>query len=144
MKSEKLRKLEQELEDLQRWLDLSLVPKSDLEKHKAEIKLVAKKIKEEKQRLKHLKESGEFEEYETPKKVAGRQAYSEPTIPGVESGSEGLTDAGLDMDNDVYETEPGTEEGTGEITLSGEEEDPFSDKNRWKRGILEDPDSDGW
>ena len=25
-----------------------------------------------------------------------------------------------------------------------DEEDPFSDKNRWRRGILEDPDADSW
>ena len=25
-----------------------------------------------------------------------------------------------------------------------DEEDPFSDRNRWKRGVLEDPDTDSW
>ncbi len=42
------------------------------------------------------------------------------------------------------ETEGGTGGGSDEeSTLSDEEEDedPFSDRNRWKRGILEDPTS---
>ena len=33
MKSERLKKLEIELQDLQQWLKLGLVPKKDLEKH---------------------------------------------------------------------------------------------------------------
>ena len=39
-------------------------------------------------------------------------------------------------------------EGAGEEGAAVEEvvdeEDPFSDRNRWKRGILEDPESDQW
>ncbi|MES2274056.1 MAG: hypothetical protein V4487_07680, partial [Chlamydiota bacterium] len=33
-----------------------------------------------------------------------------------------------------------------EVAAAEEEddEDPFSDRNRWKRGILEDPDVDNW
>ena len=33
-----------------------------------------------------------------------------------------------------------------EATIAEEEddEDPFSDRNRWKGGVLEDPDSENW
>lgn len=69
-------------------------------------------------------------------------------------GGENMTDAGLDMETDSFEmetvTEDETEGGGGrtedEATVVEEEddEDPFSDRNRWKRGILEDPDADNW
>ncbi|WP_420422673.1 hypothetical protein [Simkania sp.] len=150
MKSERLKKLELELHDLDEWMKLGLVPKKDLEKHQREIDALAKKIEEEKDRLRALKENGESEEYSVPKRnPQARQAYQEPhTIPGVEmEGDSGLTDAGLDLETESYDTESTTisDEGTGETTMHDEEEDdPFSDKNRWRRGILEDPDSDSW
>ena len=40
IKSERLRKLETELHDLQEWLRLGLVPKKDLEKHKDDIRVL--------------------------------------------------------------------------------------------------------
>lgn len=49
MKSEWLKKLEHELKDLEKWLQLSLVPKKDLEKHKLEIAAIKAKIEEENQ-----------------------------------------------------------------------------------------------
>ena len=61
MKSERLKKLEIELQDLQQWLKLGLVPKKDLEKHRSEIEVLNSRIDEEKERLKHIKESGEGE-----------------------------------------------------------------------------------
>ncbi|MBI3901216.1 MAG: hypothetical protein HY324_03575, partial [Chlamydiia bacterium] len=112
-------------------------------------------IEEEKDRLRFLKESGDLEEYVTPKKSNARQAYAEPhTLPDVDAGDQ-MTDAGLDMETEGFDmdtfSEDETEEGGGtgsdeESTLQEEEEeeDPFSDRNRWKRGILEDPDSDSW
>lgn len=155
MKSERLKKLESELEDLEQWMNLRLVPKKDVEKHKEEIRSLKSRIDEEKERLRFLKENGEYEEYVTPKRSNARQAYAEPhTLPDVE-GSESLTDAGLDMETEAYdmETEEETEGGGGgggateEEAIAVEEEedeDPFSDRNRWKRGILEDPDKDNW
>ena len=156
MKSERLKKLEAELEDLEQWMGLGLVPKKDVEKHREEIRGLRSKIEEEKERLRFLKENGGFEEYVTPKRSSARQAYAEPhTLPDME-GSDNLTDAGLDMETEAYdmETEEETEGGGGgggggteEETLALEEEedeDPFSDRNRWKRGILEDPDRDNW
>lgn len=156
MKSERLKKLEIELEDLEQWMRLGLVPKKDLEKHKEEIRSLKGKIEEEKERLRFLKESGDLEEYVTPKRSAARQAYAEPhTLPDMEGGEQ-LTDAGLDMETEGFDMETFSDEeteggsgggGTEEESAAAdeeEEEDPFSDRNRWKRGILEDPDSDSW
>lgn len=155
IKSERLKKLETELEDLQQWMDLGLVPKKDLEKHREEIRSLKAKVTEEKGRLRSLKESGDLEEYVTPKRSGARQSYAEPhTLPDAEGG-ENLTDAGLDMETEAYDmetlTEDETEGGTSATEEEGtlfeeeeEEEDPFSDRNRWKRGILEDPDADSW
>ena len=155
MKSERLKKLEAELEDLEQWMSLGLVPKKDVEKHKEEIRSLKSRIDEEKERLRFLKESGELEEYVTPKRSTARQAYAEPhTLPDAEIGGDNMTDAGLDMETEAYDMETVTEEETEadgnateeEPTLVEEEEDedPFSDRNRWKRGILEDPDRDSW
>jgi hypothetical protein len=157
IKSERLKKLETELEDLEQWMNLGLVPKKDIVKHKEEIRSLQEKIGEEKERLRFMKESGELEEYVTPKRSPSRQAYAEPhTLPDMDMG-DNMTDAGLDMETEAYdmetiseeETEGGTSSGSteeGEATLLEEEddEDPFSDRNRWKRGILEDPDADNW
>jgi hypothetical protein len=157
IKSERLKKLETELEDLEQWMNLGLVPKKDVVKHKEEIRSLQDKIGEEKERLRFMKESGELEEYVTPKRSPSRQAYAEPhTLPDMDMG-DNMTDAGLDMETEAYdmetiseeETEAGTGGGSteeGEATLLEEEddEDPFSDRNRWKRGILEDPDADNW
>ncbi len=157
IKSERLKKLETELEDLEQWMSLGLVPKKDMEKHKEEIRSLRTKIDEEKERLRFMKESGELEEYVTPKRSAARQAYAEPhTLPDMDMG-DNMTDAGLDMETEAYdmetiaedETEGGgggstTEEGESTLVEEEEDEDPFSDRNRWKRGILEDPDADNW
>lgn len=157
IKSERLKKLETELEDLEQWMNLGLVPKKDIDKHKEEIRSLKTKIDEEKERLRFMKESGDLEEYVTPKRSAGRQAYAEPhTLPDMDAGSDNMTDAGLDMETESFEMETVTEEETesgsgsgsteeeGTVVEEEEDEDPFSDRNRWKRGILEDPDVDNW
>jgi hypothetical protein len=159
IKSERLKKLEIELEDLEQWMNLGLVPKKDMEKHKEEIRSLGTKISEEKERLRFMKESGDMEEYVTPKRSPSRQAYAEPhTLPDMDIG-ENMTDAGLDMETEAYEMETIVEEETEAGAAAGaegakeeeatvveeeEDEDPFSDRNRWKRGILEDPDADNW
>ena len=56
------------------------------------------------------------------------------------------------METETYEAETTqedeTESGRGEeestLVEEEEDEDPFSDRNRWKRGVLEDPDSESW
>lgn len=154
VKSERLKKYELELNDLEQWLKLGLVPKKDIEKHKKEIIAVKAKIEEEKERLQVLKESGEGEEYITPKKGAPRQSYSEtPTIPDIDTGEtliESDTDADGDSDAMEGETtieereEEGTEEGAAEEEEEEEDESYFSDKNRWRRGGIVDPDANEW
>lgn|SRR3990167_8756833 len=152
IKSERLKKLETELQDLEQWMNLGLVPKKDVEKHKEEIRSLRTRIDEERERLRFMKESGDGEEYVTPKRSNQRQAYAEPhTLPDMEV-NENMTDAGLDMETESFDMETVTEDETEagatdeEATVQEEEddEDPFSDRNRWKRGILEDPDSDSW
>lgn len=154
LKSERLKKLETELHDLEQWLKLGLVPKKDLDKHKLEIQNLHDRVEEEKGRLRSLKESGEMEEYTPPKRAPGRAAFQEPhSMPDMEMGDEGLTDAGLDMETESYEAETSSGEETTEHggeddsqieEEEEEEEDPFSDRNRWKRGVLEDPDAKDW
>jgi hypothetical protein len=156
MKSERLRKLETELQDLDQWLKLGLVPKKDMEKHRTEILALKEKIQEEKERLRFLKENGAIEEYAPPKKSAhARQAFPDTaSMPDIEVPDEGLTDFGIDTEAEslTFETANAEETETGAGAAAEEEggdededdEDPFSDRNRWRRGVLEDPDADNW
>lgn len=155
IKSERLKKLEVELNDLEQWLKLSLVPKKDIDKHKEEILAVRAKIEEEKERLQFLKESGEVEEYVTPKKVPPRAGYNEmPTIPDIDIGETmGASDTSIDMETDAIEVDNTVEEREGEegeetevVAEEEEEEDEsyFSDRNRWRRGGIIDPDANDW
>jgi hypothetical protein len=150
LKSERLKKLENEHRDLEQWLKLGLVPKKDIEKHKVEIAALEKKIVEEEERLRLLKENGEVEEF-TPSRRTGRTPYQEPqSLPDVAVSEEANTETSYDMETESFDTETSSgEEKTTELnedasTSQIHEEDPFSDKNRWKRGVLEDPDSDDW
>lgn len=150
VKSERLKKLEAELTDLEQWLKLGLVPKKDVEKHKEEILSIQSKIEEEKDRLQFLKESGEVEEYVTPKRPTARAGYTEmPTIPDIDmtDTAGGVSESSFEMETSTAETETSsgedTEEETGEE--SDEDEDSyFSDRNRWRRGGIVDPDADEW
>lgn len=156
IKSERLKKLESELHDLEQWLKLGLVPKKDIEKHKEEILAVQAKIDEEKERLQFLKESGEVEEYITPKRPTSRTGYTEmPTIPDIDMGETavGMTDAGFDMETEAVEVESSVieerEEAEEEATAAEpaedeDEESYFSDRNRWRRGGIIDPEADNW
>jgi len=153
-KSERLKKLEAELHDLEHWLKLGLVPKKDIVKHKEEIRVIQGKIEEEKERLQFLKESGEGEEYITPKRPSARPGYTEmPTVPDIDVGETGagLGDSGFDLEAEgptEGETTAAEErvEGEGEEAAPEpeEEESPFSDRNRWRRGGIIDPDADEW
>lgn len=158
IKSERLKKLETELSDLEQWLRLGLVPKKDIDNHKEEILAVQAKIEEEKERLQFLKESGEAEEYTTPKRPTTRAGYTEmPTIPDIDipESAAGIADTGFDMETDAMDVETSViderEENDDEATASDEDEEEededesyFSDKNRWKRGGIIDPDADEW
>ena len=162
IKSERLRKLESEYNDLEQWLQLGLVPKKDEAKHKEEMHSLKEKIEEEKERLQFLKEGGETEDFIIPKRGATKAAYSDmPTLPDVElsESSSGITESGFDMD--TYITEETSEEGEpelfdeeagenepGTVAQPDEEEEEdesyFSEKNRWRRGGIVDPDADEW
>lgn len=157
IKSERLKKLESELNDLEQWLKLGLVPKKDIEKHKEEIIGVKAKIEEEKERLQFLKESGDSEEFIAPKRPSTRTAYTEmPTIPDIDIGdtAAGIGDTGFDMETDTAEMESSViderddeEEGNAQAADDDEdadEESYFSDRNRWRRGGIIDPDADEW
>ena len=153
IKSERLKKLESELQDLEQWLKLGLVPKKDMEKHKEEMRTLQEKVGEEKERLRFLKESGEMEEFSAPKRSGGRQTVHEPqSLPDIDIAEEGFTDAGLDMETEPFETETTAsgeesdegDEEAGAAVEEEEDEDPFSDRNRWRRGVLEDPDANDW
>lgn len=149
MKSERLKKLEKELDDLEKWLKLGLVPKSEEEKHKVEMEHLQKKISDENQRLEAIRDQEDGNEFVIPKKNQGARAgYQEHhTIPDVSETSSGFTETGLDMNTETHDAETSTgytDTHTASHTTMNEDDDPFSDKNRWKRGILEDPDSDSW
>ena len=147
-KSEKFKKLEQELADLERWLDLGLVPKKDLEKHSAEIKSLKLKIEEERLKFTETKEGNEPEEYIAPKRAGAKQAFTEQSnIPDVDAADDSSDSDEEDIgSDDSYVTDDFDDDDSSEEDeiLEDDEEDPFSDRNRWRRGILEDPDSDNW
>lgn len=154
MKSERLKKLEAELVDLEQWLKLGLVPKKDIDRHKEEIRQLTVRIEEERERLKFLKESGEMEE-NLPRRPVGRAAYAEtPSMSDIDLGEEGLaersfTETGLDIETEAMENETsfGEEKGEEEEVEEEEEEeeeDPFSDRNRWRRGNIVDPEASDW
>ncbi len=152
IKSERLKKLESEFQDLEQWLKLGLVPKKDMEKHREEMHALQDKIGEEKERLRFLKESGEMEEFSAPKRPGGRQPAHEPqSLPDIDIAEEGFTDAGLDMETEPFDVETTATGEEGEepdedaaAPEEEEDEDPFSDRNRWRRGVLEDPDANDW
>ena len=152
-KSERLKKLESELADLQQWLKLGLVPKRDIDKHKEEIQAISAKIDEEIERLQFLKERGDAEEYVAPKRNNTRAGYTEmPTLPDVEVGETQAagykeTSFGIDTENGEFESTQGDGDADEDEdqTFNEDEESYFSDRNRWRRGRnIIDPDADEW
>ena len=141
--SDRLKKFEAELHDLEQWLNLGLVPKKDIDKHKTEIEAVKAKIDEEIKRAAQLKETGDLEEYVTPRKGQTRTQFTEnPTMPDMETAEEptALTDVTTENQSQGDTTAEMTEGATRE---ESEEDDYFSDKARWKRGMLHS-DDDEW
>lgn len=148
IKSEKLKKYELELADLEQWLKLGLVPKKDIDKHKEEILVVKQKIEEEKERLEFLKASGESEDYVMPKRPQTRAGYNDmPTLPDIDvEETIGGGETGFDMETDVAEGDQTGEEKDDDDADDEEKEDEsyFSDRNRWRRGGIVDPDANDW
>lgn len=162
VKSERLKKLEVELVDLEQWLKLGLVPKKDIEKHQSEIESLRSRIEEEKERLHFLKESGEADEYVVPKRgPPGRSGFNDmPTIPDIDivETNTGVTESAFDMDTEALDHDSSTiddrdqddDETAGETDVDDDDDDDdddesyFSDRNRWRRGGIKDPDADDW
>jgi hypothetical protein len=148
-KSDRLKKLEAELTDLEQWLKLGLVPKKEIPKHQREIESVREKIQEEKERLQFLKESGDGEEFTAPRRPTGRTQYTEgATLPDIDIGDEPtLTEVGGNGESDTLfgSASSSTYDKSDEEVEEEEEdeEDPFSDRNRWRRGMLHS-DEDEW
>jgi hypothetical protein len=145
-KSEKLKKLESELLDLKHWQKLGLVPKKDIPKHESEIKEVQEKIQEEIQRIEILKETGDLEEIVPSKKASGRTAYTEmPTLPDINGAETTLRGDIADTEEEVTLNEETKEGETEEVTHFDEDEESyFSDRSRWRRGGILDPEKDDW
>ncbi|WP_213357799.1 hypothetical protein [Chlamydiifrater phoenicopteri] len=146
MKSERLKKLESELNDLTQWMQLGLVPKKEIDRHKEEIRSLEMKIQEEKERLQLLKENGEIEEYVTPRRSAAKTVYPEgPSISDIEftdtTDTEIDLEAGETVELDLSEDE--REDNNSDLDFV-DDEDPFSDRNRWRRGGIIDPDANEW
>lgn len=150
MKSERLKKLESELTDLQQWMKLGLVPKKELERHQEEIHHLEGRISEERERLQFLKESGELEEYVAPRRGPSKTVYPDtPTMSDVEMSNNETTEVtSFSNDTEVAETDATesarAEEGGSDQTEFDTDDDPFSDKNRWRRGGILDPDATDW
>lgn len=154
IKSERLKKLEAELHDLEHWYKLGLVPKNDEQKHKDEIAAIREKVKDEKERLQLLKETGDSEDFVAPKRNQPRAGYSEmPTIPdidmaesagGFETEIETDEGPGFTEERTVHTETEGQKTESEETHVEVEEESYFSDKNRWKRGGIIDPEANEW
>jgi hypothetical protein len=150
MKSERLQKLEMELEVNESCMAAGLFPPREKGRYLEEIRSIKTKIEEEKERLRFMKENGDVEEYVIPKRNLARQAYAEPhTLPDMDAGDQ-MTDNG-DTDNMDFDA---TETGADEETESGsdsedketeddddEDEGGFSDAVRIRRlSQSQDPD----
>lgn len=157
IKSERLKKLEQELSDLEQWLKLGLVPKKDVDRHTEEIQTVKAKIEEEKERLQFLKESGEAGEFAAPKRQQARSPYTEmPTIPDIDihESSAGVGDTSFDIDSEtsegdssiIEERDDDEDRTEGSTNIDEDEESFFSERSRWRRGFKDiiDPDANEW
>lgn len=155
IKSDRLKKLEVELEDLEQWLKLGLVPKNEVQRHQDEIYTLKERIVEEKERLQFLKESGDLEEYSTPRRTPHKTVYPDtPTMSDMDTESVEEAQTSHDMTTETMEIDTADDDEVdkfegeeGEETAAEEEEDeidPFSDSNRWRRGGIIDPDATEW
>jgi hypothetical protein len=151
VKSDKLKKLEAEFKDLERWMELGLVPKKDQPRHLEEMDRLKEKVEEESGRLKFLKQHGDLDEYVAPKRGVAKAAYQGemPSLPDVEVGETGFTQGGNDETESETEAEntviEPAEDGEETVAEEEDEESYFSDSARWKRGGgIIDPDANDW
>ncbi len=153
IKSERLKKLEIDLSELEQWLSLGFVPKKEIVKHQKEIDLLKEKIVEEKERIRFLKENDITEENIAAKRFPQmRPASPDMGNMTLDHSNESLTDLEPENETDFHkfnstEEEEEKEEQESRVNMDDDEEEesnPYSDKNRWKRGILENLDTDNW
>jgi hypothetical protein len=149
MDTGRLKKLEADLEDLKRWLELGLVPRKDIEKHKEEQRLLEEKIRVEQERLRQIKENEEFDMVPKKARRPGIEAHNtmemaadlERTDCSLELEEEEEYSTLNDQDTLPSEIE---DEIRHEVDEEDDDDDPFSDRNRWRRGILQNPDLTDW
>jgi hypothetical protein len=74
-----------------------------------------------------------------------------PTIPDIDIGETmGGNETGFDMETDAIEVEntigarEDDEDGENEEEDDEDDESYFSDRNRWRRGGIVDPDANDW
>ena len=106
-----------------------------------------------KKRLDYLKPNSEVEDFVMPKRGAAKQAYEPQSMPDIEF-DKNSDNSSFDMENSTtfeadhttlfdIEMAGGKDKATAEFEA---EDDPFSDKNRWKRtkDLPEDDFDDAW
>jgi hypothetical protein len=140
MKSERLQKLEMELEVNVSCMAAGLYPPREKERYLEEIRFIETKILDEKERLRFMKENGDDQEYVIPKRNP-RPGYAEPhTLPDMDAGDMtdggdletdhfgGMTDTGGDDDTDSEGGDDNTDEDE-----ETDDEDMFSPGKRAAR-----------
>lgn len=142
-KTDRLRKLETELEDLEKWLTLGMVPKQDIPKHNEEICLVRERIEEELAKIEHIRLNGHPEEFITPKRQSSKLVLNDgPSISDLEVG-EDHEDSSV-SDDETYDSQSSASETREETQRDEDDQDPFHEKNRWKKREIIDPEVDDW
>jgi len=151
IKSERLKKFESELRDLEEWQRLGLVPKKDIDKHQNDIQAIKQKITNEKDKLQSSNNCETDSLGHFLPKQSTRKIHYEGIVPEdievVESQNElpcsefELTAEEDEVENSTFkeidtEFEPSTESDENELY--------FSEKSRWNRLKDIDPNNDHW
>lgn len=143
IKTDRLRKLESELEDLNKWLTLGMVPKKDIEKHKEEIALVQEKIDDELAKIEHIRQNGHPEEFVTPKRQSSKLVLNDgPSISDMDV-REDYDDVSV-SDDETYDSQVSSRDTQSDETQRDDDNDPFHERNRWKKRDIIDPEVDDW
>lgn len=143
LKTDRLRKLETELEDLNKWLTLGMVPKKDIEKHKEEISFVQDKINDELAKMEHMRQNGHPEEFVTPKRQSSKLVLNDgPSISDMDVRED--YDEMSASDDATYDSQVSSSETQSDETQRDDDNDPFLERNRWRKREIIDPEVDDW
>lgn len=124
-KSERLRKLEEERDNLEQWLKLGLVPKKELSKYLQEAEDLKARIEEEKEKLQALKEIGHSQDY-VPVRRQIRGVYADnPTIATL--GEAGSSEGHSDSTDTGYHQTDNNRNYRREVDSSDSLDDAYSD-----------------